>query len=155
YRPALLDDWADPALLAKARAAVAAVELLGEFSRIEQADPGGRQLVDLWQRRGGELQGLVEGNEYRDKVAAWQARIAAAERLDQAVRGGNEPAIAEAWLALVAAGGHPEAESHRICAEGAVRRLDALRKLKGLSDREDESCDQALLKVWDTVAADL
>jgi hypothetical protein len=155
YRPALLDDWADPLVLGKARAAAGAVEILAELARAEQDDPGGRFLVELWQRRGSALQGLVEGNEFRDKAAAWQTRIAAAERLDAVVKQGNETAIAQAWLEVVQSGGHPDAEIHRGRAEGGLRRLDALRRLSGLSHREDESSDQALLTVWENVAASL
>ncbi len=41
YRPELLDDWLDSRLVARGRAAKAAVELLGELSRAEQSDNTG------------------------------------------------------------------------------------------------------------------
>jgi hypothetical protein len=154
YKPALLDGWADPALLSKARAAAGAIELIGELHRADQADPGGRLLVSLWQDRGGELSGLVEGTELSGKVAACQARIAAAERLCRAVLGnGTEHEIAAAWQAVDDGGGHPDAEPHRGRAELAVRRFDALKKLRGCSQNASLAGDRALTKLWDDLGA--
>jgi hypothetical protein len=156
YRPELLDDWYDAAAVARGRAARKAVELLEELARVEQADPTGRTLVALWGRRGGDLQGLAEGDALRQKVESWQKRIATAERLDQAVgRGGPERAIGEAWQAVVAAGGHPEAERHRARAETAGRRYQELTRLDAVPAGEDEAADRALLKAWEAGAAAL
>jgi hypothetical protein len=153
YRPELLEGWADPTLLAKAKAAASAVELLGKLARAEQFDPSGRLLVSLWQRSGVELEGLVEGDRYRDKVAAFQSRFAAAERLSQAVEGnGPEKAIVAAWRAVIEAGGQQDAEPFRGRAELAVKRHDALTRLESLSRKEDKGADQAIIKFWETVA---
>jgi hypothetical protein len=149
YRPELLDDWLDPALVAKGRQARTAVVLLDEFARSEQSDPTGRQLLALWDGHGRELQGIAEGDAVRNRVDTWRKRIAAAERLDQTVgKGGSEKAIFEAWQAVDALGGHPDAEPHRGRAETAGKRLKALSVLAGVPVGEDEPADRALLKAW-------
>ncbi len=105
YRPELLDDWLDPALLAKGRAARTALTLLDELAHAEQSDPSGRPFVALWDQRGRELQGIAEGDAVRNKVETWRKRLAAVERLDKVVRkGGPEQTIAEAWQAVRRAG---------------------------------------------------
>ena len=120
YRPELLDDWLDPAMVARGKQARAALDLIDEFGRAETSDPSGRPLIALWDKRGRDLQGIAEGDAVRAKVESFRKRIAAAERLDQAIgKGGPERAIAEAWQAIDALGGHPDAERHRTRAEAA------------------------------------
>lgn len=149
YRPELLDDWYEASAVAKGKAARAAAVLLDDLGRAESADPSGRPLVALWAQRGGELKGFPEGDAIRAKVEAWRKRIAAAERLEDAIRkGGPERAIVAAWQAVTAAGGHPESDVHRDRAETAQNRTHALESLAATPPGEDEAADRAFLKVW-------
>jgi hypothetical protein len=156
YRPELLEDWLDPAMVARGKQARAAVALIEEFGRVEASDPSGRPMVALWDRRGGELQGIVEGDAVRTKVESWRRRIAAAERLDLAIgKGAPERAIAEAWHVVESLGGHPDADRHRARADTAGRRLQALGAFAGVPAGEDEATDRALLKVWNAASTAL
>src|SRR5206468_793771 len=97
--------------------------------------------------------GIPEGDAFRAKAESWKKRIAAAERVEQAVRrGGPEQAIVEAWKAAADLGGHPDADTHRGRAELAARRLKALVALRNVPPGEDEEADRALLKAWDASA---
>ena len=147
YRPELLDDWLDPALIARGKQARAAIGLFDEFARAEQKDPTGRSLVALWDQRASSLQGVPEADAVRQKVELWRKRIAVAEKLDKAVnKGGRERDIFDAWHAMEKLGGHPDAEPHRSRAEKAARALKALEALAALPPGEDEASDRALLK---------
>ncbi len=149
YRPDLLDDWLDPATVARGKQARAAAGLIDELARAEQKDPAGRALVALWTARGSELQGIPEADAVRKKVDLWKKRIAAAEKVDQVVRtAGREKDIFESWQALDKLGGHPDAEPHRVRAEQAAKCLKALEAFAALPLTEDEAADRTLLKTW-------
>jgi hypothetical protein len=149
YRPELLDDWADKALVARGQAARAAIGVLEELERAEQSDRTGRSLVAVWDRRGKDLQGLSEGDDVRARVESWKKRIAAAQRLDQAIRQeASEQAIADAWKAVDDLKGHPDADRHRPRAELASHRLKLLATL-AVPRGEDEAADREFLKAWD------
>jgi hypothetical protein len=149
YRPELLDDWADKALIARGQAARAAIGVLEELERAEQTDRTGRSLVAVWDRRGKELQGLAEGDDVRARVESWKKRIATAQRLDQAIRQeASEQAIADAWKAVEDLKGHPDADRHRPRADLANHRLKLLATL-AVPRGEDEAADREFLKAWD------
>lgn len=149
YRPELLDDWADPAVLGEARKAVAAVGALDKLALADQSDPTGRALVAAWDSVSDGLKGLPEGDAYREKVESWRLRIAAAGRLVQAVHSGRpDVEIAEAWSALETLGGHPDAVPHQAAASAASRRVRALAALANLPTTEDEATDRSFLNVW-------
>ena len=149
YRPDLLDDWLDPAMVARGKQARAAAGLIDELARAEQKDPAGRALVALWSARGRELQDIPEADAVRKKVDLWKKRIAAAEKVDQTVRtAGREKDVFESWQALDKLGGHPDAEPHRGRAEQAAKCLKALDALAALPLTEDEASDRTLLKTW-------
>ncbi len=149
YRAELLDDWLDPAIIARGKQARATAGLIDELARAEQKDPAGRALVALWDARARELQGIPEADAIGKKVDLWRKRIAAAAKVDQAVRtGGKEKEIFASWHALEKLGGHPDAEPHRGRAEQAAKCLKALEALAALPASEDESSDRTLLKTW-------
>src|SRR5262249_459251 len=71
YGPDLLDDWLDPELLSRGRKAKSALGVMAELARLEQKDPTGRQLVAVWDQRGGELKGIREADAIGLKVEQW------------------------------------------------------------------------------------
>jgi hypothetical protein len=156
YNPRLLDDWLDPAIVARGRQAKTAMGVMDELARAEQKDPAGRELIALWDARARELQGVPEADAIRKKVDVWRKRIAAAEKVDQTVRkGGRERDILDSWHAVEKLGGHPDAEPHRGRAEKAAKCLKALEALAALPPGEDEASDRALLKTWSATAETL
>ncbi|MGE3820924.1 MAG: hypothetical protein AB7I30_16040, partial [Isosphaeraceae bacterium] len=151
YRPELLDDWADPALLDQARKAAAAVATLDALATAEGSDPTGRALVSAWDAAADALRDVAEGDEYREKVESWRRRIAAAERLAKIVAAGRpDREVAEAWSALESLGGHPDAAPHHAVASLASRRVRTLAALANLPDAQDEAADRSFLSVWAT-----
>ena len=149
YRPELLDDWLDPALLAKGRAARQGPHPPRRAGACRAIRPVGAAVRDLVGSARRELQGIAEGDTVRNKVETWRKRLAAVEQLDQVVRkGAPEQTIAEAWQAVHALGGHSEAEPHRDRAETAGRRVQALATLAACPTGEDEAADRGLLKAW-------
>ena len=153
YRPELLDDWLDPALVARGRQAKLALGLMAELTGSEQKDPTGRALVAVWDQRGRELQGIPGTDAIAKKVELWRKRIAAAAKIDQVVgRGASEREIVEAWQELDKLGGHPDAEPHRGRADKAADSLKSLDALGAVPQGEDQNSDLALLKTWKSCA---
>ncbi len=107
---------------------------MDELARAEQNDPSGRALIALWDARASDLPGIPEAEAVRNKVELWRKRIAAAERVDRAVRkGARLREIVDAWQHVEKLGGHPDAEPHRTRAEKAAKSLKALEALAALA----------------------
>ena len=70
-------------------------------------------------------------------------------------KGEREQVIHDAWKAVEARGGHPDAEPHRARAETATRRVAALLALAQVPAGEDEATDRAYAKAWSAAAAAL
>ena len=147
----MLDDWLDPAIVARGRQACAVVVLMDELARSEQKDPTGRAPIALWGRPRERASCHSRGRRNPQQGRALEKANCS--------RGAGRPCrpdrrapreIVEAWQAVNKVGGHPDAEPHRTRAQKAANALKALESLAALPQGEDEASDRALQKTWAT-----
>ncbi|QJW96193.1 hypothetical protein [Frigoriglobus tundricola] len=157
YKPELVDDWLDQALVRAARAASGQVALLDKLKVAAGAPGDGRAYVKLWDEVGPQLAGVAEAKNYEKAADGWRARIAAADEYLRVFARSpqTERELAGAWRAVTAAGSlHPAlTDAHRRRGEEAVRRaplLDALRRVPNSANFEN---DTKLVAAWGTGAA--
>lgn len=156
YKPELVDDWADPALVRTAKAAAGQVALLDRLRSVA-ASPDGTSLVQLWDVSATKLAGVGEAKAYEQLAESWRARARAAEDFLRAYARvpQTERVLADAWLAVTAAGPpHPSLTGeHRRRGEDALRwapLLDRLRRVPNIPSYEN---DTKLVGVWGNGAA--
>jgi hypothetical protein len=146
-------DWPEGQdLVERAREAAERVadldRLLGEM----RATRDGRRLVKLWDEIGPGLADVTEAGPIARVVASWRRRLEACAALAAAIAAEpqSESAIARAWDALRAAGGHPDALPWQPRALVARQRAPALAEARRLAAQAaDEDGDRRLCQVWD------
>ncbi|MBY0456859.1 MAG: hypothetical protein K2V38_05950, partial [Gemmataceae bacterium] len=152
YQPALVDDWADAALLTGAKAAAGQVALLDKL-KAASANPGdGRALVKLWDESAAKVSGLTEAKNYEAAAIRWRARIKAADMFLAAFAKvpQSERELAEAWQAvLMADPAYPALSNvHRKRGEDALRWWPVLDKLQKIPTRPAHENDAKLVSAW-------
>ncbi len=157
YIPALVDDWADPALIRVAKAAAGQVALLDKLKAAAAAPGDGKALLKLWDEVAPKLAGVSEAKGYEKVADGWRARVRVADDFLRvyAKSPQTERELADAWKAVTAAGPlHPSlTDAHRKRAEDAIRwapLLDALRRVPKVASYQTDS---ELVAAWGTGAA--
>lgn len=157
YQPPLIDEWADAALLAGARAAAGQVVLLNKVKAAVAAPGDGRALVKLWDEAAPKLATVAEARAYETAATGWRARIKAADDFLRvyAKKPQSERELAEAWQAVLAAGPlHPSlTDAHRTRGDAARRWWPALETLRRVPAAATHENDTKLLAAWGTGAA--
>jgi hypothetical protein len=149
YAAPLLDDRPEcAALVEQGRRARDLAPLLEELEAAARSAGTGRLLVGMWAKHGPKLSGYQEAEPVGRAAALWKARIEACDAFVQALAGGGERRVADAWLRLQQAGGHPEAARHRPEGERAVARADCLDRLRAVADAANEDGDRAFTGTW-------
>lgn len=152
YLPALLDDWADAALLAGARAAAGQVALLDKLKAAAANPFDGRALVKLWDESAPKLANVAEAQTYEAAVKSWRARTRAADTFIAAFARNpqTERELAEAWQAVLSAGApHPVLDAaHRQRGESAARWWPVLEKLRRIPAVPSHENDSKLVAAW-------
>jgi hypothetical protein len=154
YKPELIDDWADAALVRDAKSAAAQVALLDKLKAAAVAPADGRVLVRLWDEAGPKLVGVAEAKGYEKAADGWRARIGAADAFMRvyARPAPTERELAEAWAAVTAVGPlHPSLnDAHRKRGEDAVRWAPLLEKLRRVPGIASYDNDSKLVSLWGT-----
>ncbi|AMV22874.1 hypothetical protein VT84_00580 [Gemmata sp. SH-PL17] len=157
YQPALIDDWADPKLIAGARSATEQVALLNELKAVVAAPGDGRALVKLWDGHAPKLTAVPEARLYETAATGWRVRITAADNFLRVLAKSpqTEREVAEAWQAVLAAGPlHPVlTEMHRQRGIDAARWAPILERLRRVSNVASHESDTQLLAAWGNGAA--
>jgi hypothetical protein len=157
YKPELLDDWADGALVSGARAATGQVALLDKLKTAVVSPGDGKALVKLWDEASAKLAGVAEAAGYQRAADGWRARIRAAAEFTRAFEkpAPTERELADAWKAVGAAGPpHPSlTDAHRKRGEDAVRWAPLLEQLRRVPTAASYENDAALAGAWGTGGA--
>ncbi len=157
YPPALIDDWADAALLAGARAAAVQVALLDKLKIAVATSGDGRAIVKLWDDFAPQLASVAEARAYETAANGWRNRIGAADDFLRAFARSpqTERQLAEAWQAVKTAGPlHPSlTDAHRNRGEDALRWWPLLEKLQRVSNVASYENDTKLSGAWGTGSA--
>jgi hypothetical protein len=158
YKPDLVNDWVDPALVSAAREAGGQVALLDKLKAAAAAQGDGTALVKLWDECAAKLSGVAEAQKYGQVAEGWRDRAEAAEEFLRvfAKPSATEREVAEAWRAVVAAGTlHPSLNNtHRKRGEEATRWAPLLETIRTVAKRAPAyDTDNALVTAWGTGAA--
>jgi hypothetical protein len=157
YKPELIDDWADAALVSSAKAATGQVALLDRLKAAAAAPGDGKSLVKLWDEASPKLSGVVEATNLQRAAEGWRSRIRAANEFLSAFAKSpqTERELAEAWKAVTAAGPlHPSlSDGHRKRGEDATRWAPLLEQLRRVPNIASHENDTALVGVWGTGGA--
>lgn len=157
YKPNLIDDWADAALVSGARAAAGQVALLDKLKAAVASPGDGRDLVQLWDASAPKLAGVAEAAGYQRAAEGWRARLRAATDFTRAFEKpkATERELAEAWRAVTAAGPpHPSlTDAHRKRGEDAVRWSPLLEQLRRVPAGASYDNDKVIVTAWGTGAA--
>ncbi|MBM3981536.1 MAG: protein kinase family protein [Planctomycetes bacterium] len=157
YKPELIDDWADAALVSGARAAAAQVAILDKL-KLAVATPGdGAALVKLWDEAAPKLSSVSEAAKYQQAAEGWRARLRAANEFARAFERptATERELADAWKAVAAAGPpHPSVTAaHRARGEQATRWAPLIDALKRVPTTAGYDGDKAIVAAWGGGAA--
>lgn len=149
----LLENWkqADAAVV-KAQEAEKQVGKLEELQKATPHDRGPNGLVQVWTRHQKALKGCTERDRWERDAGLWSRRNDACARFLSIVQQKprrSDIAVADAWSALVAVGGHPDALPHKDDACECVKRRDCLAGVRGIRDSQDEASDREWAKRWD------
>ena len=157
YKPDLVDDWADAALVRAAKAAAGQVALLDKLKAAAASPGDGKALIKLWDEAASKLAGIGEAKGYEKLAESWRVRAMAAELFLRAFNRipPTERELADAWQAVTGAGPlHPSLnDTHRKRAEDALRwapLLDKLRRIPNIASYEN---DTKLVVAWGTGGA--
>jgi hypothetical protein len=157
YKPALVDDWADPTLVNAAKDAGGQVALLDKLKAASAAPGDGKALIKLWDECSPKLAGVGEARAYGQVAEGWRTRTRAAEDFLRvyAQPSANEKSVADAWQTVVSAGPpHPLlSDAHRRRGEEAGRWAPLLAALRRVPPGASYANDNALVTAWGTGAA--
>jgi hypothetical protein len=146
-------DWPEGRdLVERAREAARRVADLDRLLAEMKATRDGRRLVRLWDELGPGLADVTEAGPIARVVASWRRRLEACAALAAAIAAEpqSESAIARAWDALRAAGGHPDALAWQPRAHVARQRAPALEEVRRIvAQPADEDGDRRLCQAWD------
>jgi len=139
-------------LVERARRSAHRVADLDRLQAEMRATRDGRRLVQIWDELGSGLSDIPEAEPIARVAASWRRRLQACAALGAAIAAAPqcESAIARAWDALRAAGGHPDALSWQLRAVLARKRAPALEEMRRLvAAPPEEDSDRRLCQLWD------
>ena len=156
YTPATFENWPNQRGLGKqAAAAQDKVKALNELKAAIENPGDGKALGELWARYAPMLNGVKEAEGYGRTVELWKDRQKAVGPYLAVVNSptATEKGISEAWKAAVASGAMNLVPTNlRVRGETAVKRNDALVKLRGFAGSPSETSDQGFLNLWSASA---
>lgn len=157
YKSELVDDWADAALVSRAKNAAGQVPLLDKLAAAAATPGNGHALVKLWEESAPKLAGVAGARTFELAANSWRKRILAATEYLRAFNRSpqSESELAAGWKAVLAAGPlHPTLnEAHRKRGEDAQRWAPLLEQLRSVPDVESYENDTKLVNAWGTGAA--
>src|SRR5262249_15103223 len=154
YKPELVDDWADAALVSSARNAAGQVSLLDKLATTAATPGDGKALVKLWDESSPKLAGVAEARKYEVAASGWRNRIRTATYYLRAFSKSpqSEGELAAAWNAVLSAGPlHPTlTDAHRKRGEDARRWEPLLEQLRRVPLVPSYENDATLVNAWGT-----
>ena len=151
YNPQLLDDYpaAQPSVDV-ARSAADVMRILKQLKHLHKRQEWA-QFVSMWDENRPLLEGRQSAEAYERNADAWRQRIYHFNEVQNALAADDVDVrqLAQAWKALVEAGGHPDAKPLQDRVNNLLRREKSLMAVRRVPAELSEMNDRMLIEAWD------